>query len=226
LLAQQASDGSWSSKDYRAGKSGALGMTAFATWALADAGKTQDTGVQRALSYIRMNAANEKDPYTLALVANALVAAAAIFHGVLLTLLVKEHGHNADQPDDEQSTQASRQDNKHPIRRFRTFFFRLADHQLQGRAGRPAVRRNLRVGIVGLSLRQREDKVDPRRQPLHAVEHGGGGWGDAPAGRNEGVADRARRHARGLRLGPCGEVGHLSEAGEWDGRRRTAPPTG
>ena len=75
LLAQQGSDGSWSSKDYRAGKSGALGMTAFATWALADAGKTQDAGVQRALSYIRSNAANDKDPYTLALVANALAAA-------------------------------------------------------------------------------------------------------------------------------------------------------
>src|SRR5512136_2897129 len=75
LFSQQGSDGSWSSKDYRAGKSGALGMTAFATWALADAGKAQDAGLQRALSYIRMNAASDKDPYTLALVANALAAA-------------------------------------------------------------------------------------------------------------------------------------------------------
>lgn len=75
LFSQQGSDGSWSSKDYRAGKSGALGMTAFAAWALADAGQAQDAKTQRALSYIRANAATEKDPYTLALVANALAAA-------------------------------------------------------------------------------------------------------------------------------------------------------
>ena len=74
LFAQQAQDGSWVSGDYRAGK-GALGMTAFVTWALADSGRTREAGVQRALSYIRANAANEKDPYTLALVANALAAA-------------------------------------------------------------------------------------------------------------------------------------------------------
>ena len=74
LLAQQAADGSWSSQDYRAGK-GALGTTAFVAWALADAGHTQDPAVQRALSYLREYALAEKDPYTLALVANALVAA-------------------------------------------------------------------------------------------------------------------------------------------------------
>ena len=78
LFAQQAQDGSWASGDYRAGK-GALGMTAFVTWALADSGRAQDANasVQRALSYIRQNVANEKDPYTLALAANALAAADA-----------------------------------------------------------------------------------------------------------------------------------------------------
>ena len=76
LFAQQAQDGSWASGDYRAGK-GALGMTSFVTWALADSGRAQETNVQRALSYIRQNVANEKDPYTLALAANALAAADA-----------------------------------------------------------------------------------------------------------------------------------------------------
>jgi hypothetical protein len=83
LLSQQASDGSWTSKDYRAGK-GTLGTTAFVTWALADAGAlsttalgttAQESGVQRGLSYIRQNWPNEQDPYLLALVANALAAA-------------------------------------------------------------------------------------------------------------------------------------------------------
>jgi hypothetical protein len=76
LFAQQAQDGSWASGDYRAGK-GAPGMTSFVVWALADSGRAQDTNVQRALSYIRANVANEKDAYTLALAANALAAADA-----------------------------------------------------------------------------------------------------------------------------------------------------
>ena len=74
LLGQQSGDGSWTSRDYRAGK-GVLGTTAFVTWALADAGRIQDSSVQRALTYLRQNAPAEKDPYILALVANALVAA-------------------------------------------------------------------------------------------------------------------------------------------------------
>jgi len=74
LLSQQSQDGAWNSRDYRAGK-GALGTTAFVTWALADAGKAQDASVQRALSYLRSNVLNEQDAYTLALVGNALVAA-------------------------------------------------------------------------------------------------------------------------------------------------------
>ncbi len=74
LFSRQAADGSWSSSDYRAG-GGALGTTAFVTWALADAGRAQDAAVVKALDYIRQNAAAEQDPYTLALVANALVAA-------------------------------------------------------------------------------------------------------------------------------------------------------
>ena len=74
LIAQQSSDGSWTSRDYRAGK-GAPGMTAFVTWALAESGKTRDASVQRALSYLRSNVLNDQDAYTLALVANALIAA-------------------------------------------------------------------------------------------------------------------------------------------------------
>jgi len=74
LVAQQSNDGSWTSKDYRAGK-GTLGTTAFVVWALADAGKAQEGSVQRALSYLRSSAPGEKDSYILALVANALVAA-------------------------------------------------------------------------------------------------------------------------------------------------------
>ena len=88
LVAQQSSDGSWTSRDYRAGK-GTLGTTAFVTWALAEAGAlsttalgttalgttAQDSNVLRALSYIRQNWPNEQDPYILVLVANALVAA-------------------------------------------------------------------------------------------------------------------------------------------------------
>ena len=74
LLSQQSQGGAWNSRDYRAGK-GALGTTAFVTWALADAGKAQDASVSRALSTLRQSALDEQDPYTLALVANALVAA-------------------------------------------------------------------------------------------------------------------------------------------------------
>ncbi len=74
LLTQQASDGSWSASDYRAGR-GALGMTAFVTWALAEAGYGNHPGVQRGLAYLRSDPGTETDPYTLALVANALVAA-------------------------------------------------------------------------------------------------------------------------------------------------------
>ncbi|MDI7277022.1 MAG: alpha-2-macroglobulin, partial [Anaerolineae bacterium] len=74
LLAHQVEDGSWRAADYRAGR-GALGMTAFVTWALADAGYGKDPGLARALSYLRSDPGIGTDPYTLALVANALVAA-------------------------------------------------------------------------------------------------------------------------------------------------------
>ncbi len=85
LLAQQAGDGSWNSRDYRAGRS-ALGTTAFVTWALAEAGHVQDAGTTNALAYIRQNVADEEDPYTLALAANALVAADPKGEATLLTL--------------------------------------------------------------------------------------------------------------------------------------------
>ncbi len=74
LLSQQNEDGSWNADDYRAGR-GSLGMTAFVTWALSDTGYGADPAVERAIKYLDLNAGTERDPYTLALVANALVAA-------------------------------------------------------------------------------------------------------------------------------------------------------
>lgn len=75
LLAHQESSGAWRSLDYRAGRETTLSTTAFAVWALADAGRGKEPGVQRGVSYLGENLAGIDDGYTLALVANALVAA-------------------------------------------------------------------------------------------------------------------------------------------------------
>ena len=49
------------------------------------------------------------------------------------------------------------------------------DAEQQRRAGRPAVRRHLRVGRLQLPVRPGDHPLDPCGQPLHAVEHGRGG---------------------------------------------------
>ena len=75
---------------------------------------------------------------------------------------------------------------------------RVADAEREGRTGRPAVRRHLRVGVVRLPVRRREDAVDPRRQPLHAVEHGRGGRRDEPDQGNGHRPDGGQKVGRGL----------------------------
>ena len=73
LLNQQQPDGTWQVGDYRAGQ-GALGATSYVVWALVEAGYEDTPQVGRAVSYVREFALQEKDPYNLALAANALAA--------------------------------------------------------------------------------------------------------------------------------------------------------
>jgi len=78
LLAQQKSDGTWtptSGWDAPAsGGSDALPLTAYVTWAILESGLKDDARVSRAIAYIKENAARATDGYTMAMVANALVA--------------------------------------------------------------------------------------------------------------------------------------------------------
>jgi hypothetical protein len=73
LLAQQQANGSWRLGDSRAGM-GALGPTAYVAWALIEAGHEDTREVAQAIAYIREEALQEKDAYSLALAANALAA--------------------------------------------------------------------------------------------------------------------------------------------------------
>ena len=73
LLGKQQPDGTWQAGDYRAGK-GALGATGYVAWALIEAGFEDTTEVAQAIGYIRDQAMQEKDAYSLALAANALAA--------------------------------------------------------------------------------------------------------------------------------------------------------
>ena len=85
LLAQRSGDGTW--KPPRGGivegainqfqGSAVLRSTAYITWALAEAGESK-TSLAKSLEYTVRQAAEEKDPYTLALCANALAAADCI----------------------------------------------------------------------------------------------------------------------------------------------------
>lgn len=82
LLAQQESDGSWKNDRglVHEGSWAALGddrtpVTAYIVWSLISAGQFDETGVQSGLAYVREHAFQVEDPYVLALVANALVAA-------------------------------------------------------------------------------------------------------------------------------------------------------
>jgi hypothetical protein len=78
LLTQQAADGTWApsatwdSSPY--GKSNALGLTAYVTWALLESGAKDNAGVGRAIAYIKEYSSSATDAYVLALAANALVA--------------------------------------------------------------------------------------------------------------------------------------------------------
>jgi len=73
LVTQQASDGSWSSEDYRvAGQQ--LATTAYVTWALAESGVADEAAVAKGITYLKEHYSEVKDGYALALVANALVA--------------------------------------------------------------------------------------------------------------------------------------------------------
>jgi hypothetical protein len=73
LMNQQQADGTWQTYDHRAGQ-GVLGPTAYATWALVQAGYEDTPQVAEAMSYIREHALQEEDAYSLALAANALAA--------------------------------------------------------------------------------------------------------------------------------------------------------
>jgi uncharacterized protein YfaS (alpha-2-macroglobulin family) len=73
LLSQQQADGTWQTYDHRAGQ-GVLGPTAYATWALAQAGYEDTPQVGEAISYLREFALQEEDAYSLSLAANALAA--------------------------------------------------------------------------------------------------------------------------------------------------------
>ena len=75
LLKQQNADGSWATPDYRAGGSD-LGTTAYVVWALAGAGYDDAEEVRKGVSYIKEFRSQAQSGYVLALVANALAAAA------------------------------------------------------------------------------------------------------------------------------------------------------
>jgi hypothetical protein len=80
LVAQQGSDGSWQGdqSEFFSFHTSAVRNTAFVLWALAENGY-QGPALERGAAYIKANldgggASEQDDPYTLALVANALVA--------------------------------------------------------------------------------------------------------------------------------------------------------
>jgi hypothetical protein len=81
LLAQQKSDGSWENDEGLVHESSwqnlgneRLPVTAYMVWALTEAGYEDRTGTQQGLDYVREFWRDADDPYTLALVANALTA--------------------------------------------------------------------------------------------------------------------------------------------------------
>jgi uncharacterized protein YfaS (alpha-2-macroglobulin family) len=82
LLSQESGDGSWGGQgsagymeSWTTLKNSKLPTTAYITWALIESGYGQDSGTQRALSYLRSHWSEADDAYTLSLVANALVSA-------------------------------------------------------------------------------------------------------------------------------------------------------
>jgi uncharacterized protein YfaS (alpha-2-macroglobulin family) len=82
LISQQESDGSWKNdrglvheNTWQQLGNDRLPVTAYITWSLIDAGFGNEAGAQKGLDYVRENQAQARDPYALALVTNALVAA-------------------------------------------------------------------------------------------------------------------------------------------------------
>ncbi|MBI5303028.1 MAG: hypothetical protein HY868_12900 [Chloroflexi bacterium] len=79
LLSKQQSDGTWvgtAAWDHppESASQDRLPLTAVVAWAIAESGGKNESGTSRAIAYIKENASRANDPYTLALVANALVA--------------------------------------------------------------------------------------------------------------------------------------------------------
>ncbi len=82
LLSQQAGDGSWENDTGLVHESSwsnlqndRLPVTAYIVWSLVEAGFADEADTQRGLAYIREFQGQAEDPYALALVANAMVAA-------------------------------------------------------------------------------------------------------------------------------------------------------
>lgn len=87
LLAQQNGDGSWGSEGWVEGtfisgpESDPVITTAYVLWSLGRAGYGNDNRVQTGLSYLSGKQSSVEDPYALALMANAFVAADATQQG-------------------------------------------------------------------------------------------------------------------------------------------------
>ena len=82
LFSQQAGDGSWENdrglvheSTWSSLGNDRLPVTAYIVWSLVDAGFGSDGRTDQALAYIQENQTQAEDPYVLAMVANALVAA-------------------------------------------------------------------------------------------------------------------------------------------------------
>jgi uncharacterized protein YfaS (alpha-2-macroglobulin family) len=82
LLSQQLADGSWENdrglvheSTWSSLGNDRLPVTAYIAWSLVDAGFSDDSRTQKGIAYVRENQAQAKDPYVIALAANALVAA-------------------------------------------------------------------------------------------------------------------------------------------------------
>jgi uncharacterized protein YfaS (alpha-2-macroglobulin family) len=82
LFEQQAGDGSWENdqglvheNSWSSLGNDRLPVTAYITWSLVEAGFGDDERTQQGLQYVREYQSQADDPYVLALVANALVAA-------------------------------------------------------------------------------------------------------------------------------------------------------
>lgn len=76
LMSQQQPDGTWLEQGYSEHWqiSSELPTTAYIAWALIEAGYLDTVEVGRAIAYLREHARAENDPYSLALVANALTS--------------------------------------------------------------------------------------------------------------------------------------------------------